>query len=75
MTTCEHEQHAISDGVRVQKRKTSMSNQNNRVLVRKGARQLSEEEARNVSGGAVAGTLTLCSIGANGKIDGDLHEC
>jgi hypothetical protein len=52
-----------------------MSNQNNRVLVRKGARQLSEEEARNVSGGAVAGTLTLCSIGANGKIDGDLHEC
>ncbi len=51
-----------------------MSNHDDRVLVRKGARQLSEEEARNVTGGAV-GTATLCSIGANGKIDGDLHEC
>lgn len=50
-----------------------MSNQNDRVLMRKGARQLSEEEASKVNGGL--GTLTLCSIGANGKIDGDLHEC
>ncbi len=52
-----------------------MSNQENRVLVRKGARQLSEEEARNVSGGTVRGTETLCSIGINGKIDGDINEC
>jgi hypothetical protein len=50
-----------------------MSNQNDRVLMRKGARQLSEEEAGKVTGGL--GTLTLCSIGINGKFDGDLNEC
>jgi hypothetical protein len=52
-----------------------MSNHDNRVLVRRGARYLSEEEAQNVTGGTVRGTETLCSIGVNGKIDGDLNEC
>lgn len=49
-----------------------MSQQDNRVLGRRGARHLSEEEATAVNGGF--GTLTVCSIGPKGP-DGDLHEC
>ena len=50
-----------------------MENQDNRVLNRQGARILSEEEVKVVSGARV--TLTKCTIGIGGKIDGDLHEC
>jgi hypothetical protein len=51
-----------------------MNNQN-RVLIRKGARELSAEEVDRVSGGLR--TLTLCSINTLGQRDGDtfLGEC
>jgi hypothetical protein len=50
-------------------------NDQNRVLIRLGARDLTPEEAKRVSGGLR--TLTLCSIGPNGQRDGDtfLGEC
>jgi hypothetical protein len=57
------------------KESTYMSNQDNRVLVRKGARYLNEEEAKYVTGAASLGTTTKCSVTVDGKIDGDLHEC
>jgi len=50
-----------------------MSNHDNRVLSRLGARLLSEDEVRVVSGALV--TLTKCSITVGGRIDGDPHEC
>ena len=50
-----------------------MENQDNRVLNRLGARILSEEEVKVVSGAIT--TTTKCSIGPGGKIDGDPHEC
>ena len=43
-----------------------------RVLSRRTARELTQEEIEGV-GGALR-TLTLCSIGPLGK-DGDIHEC
>jgi hypothetical protein len=50
-------------------------NDENRVLVRKGARNLTPEEAEKVTGGFR--TLTVCSIGPSGQRDGDtsLGEC
>jgi hypothetical protein len=50
-------------------------NDQNRVLIRKGARELNPEEVERVSGGFR--TLTACTIGVSGQRDGDtfLHEC
>lgn len=50
-----------------------MENQDNRVLNRQGARILTEEEVKVVSGAIV--TATKCTIGSTGKVDGDPHEC
>lgn len=47
--------------------------QENRVLSRRNARELTLEEVLAVSGGLH--TTTKCSITANGSIDGDPHEC
>lgn len=55
-----------------------MTNNNDRVLSRRGARLLTVEEAANVNAGSCPKvcTLTLCSITANGTAtDGDIHEC
>jgi hypothetical protein len=50
-----------------------MSDQNpNRVLSRTGARELTEQEMREVNG--AVGTLTACTF-AFSAIDGDIHEC
>ena len=51
-----------------------MNNQN-RVLVRKGARDLNEQEVEVVAGGVR--TLTACTLTAAGTLDGDtfLSEC
>jgi hypothetical protein len=50
-------------------------NDQNRVLARKGARDLTHEEVELASGGLR--TLTLCSINSLGQRDGDvsLGEC
>ena len=50
-------------------------NDQNRVLIRRGARDLAPEEVERVSGGFR--TLTVCSIGPSGQRDGDtfLGEC
>jgi hypothetical protein len=48
-------------------------NDENRVLLRKGARQLNEQEVEQVNGGLH--TATLCSCCINGHIDGDPGEC
>jgi hypothetical protein len=53
-------------------RRMSM-NDHNRVLVRRGARDLTEKEVEQVCGGLR--TATKCSVTASGAIDGDLHEC
>ena len=45
---------------------------NNRVLGRTGARELTAKEIKAVSG--AIGTQTLCSF-YNGTLDGDLGEC
>ncbi len=50
-----------------------MSNQNNRVLNRIGARTLTPAEEAVVVGGAGRGTETICSILP--KPDGDPGEC
>lgn len=50
-----------------------MNNQN-RVLVRRGARDLTGEEVEQVCGSGLR-TATKCTLTAAGKIDGDLHEC
>jgi len=55
------------------KRRTSMNDQN-RVLARKGARDLSGEEVEEVCGGLR--TATKCTLTIAGSLDGDLHsEC
>lgn len=52
-----------------------MSNQDDkRVLVRRGARQLTDEEAVSVNGGALH-TLTVCTFFGIGHLDGDVNEC
>jgi len=50
-------------------------NDQNRVLVRKGARDLNEQEVAMVSGGIR--TLTACTLAAAGTLDGDTFhsEC
>jgi hypothetical protein len=50
-------------------------NDQNRVLIRKGARDLTPEEVERVSGGLR--TLTACTIGVGDRRDGDtfLGEC
>ena len=48
-------------------------NDQNRVLVRKGARELTGEEVEQVSGGLR--TATKCTLTAAAAFDGDLHEC
>jgi hypothetical protein len=52
----------------------NMNNQN-RVLLRQGARDLNEHEVAMVSGGLT--TLTACTLAAAGTLDGDLFhsEC
>lgn len=49
-------------------------NDQNRVLIRRGARDLDEKEIAQVSGGLR--TATVCTLGPTGR-DGDtfLHEC
>ena len=75
MITCEQEQKHAHFQMACGSKGTSMSNQDNRVLVRKGARELSAEEATYVTGAASLATATKCSITAAGKQDGDPHEC
>jgi len=50
-------------------------NNENRVLIRRGARDLSTQEMEQVTGGLR--TATFCSINATGQRDGDvsLGEC
>jgi len=49
-------------------------NHDSRVLVRKGARVLNDEEVAEVCGGLR--TATKCSLTPAGAIDGDAHsEC
>jgi hypothetical protein len=50
-------------------------NDQNRVLIRRGARDLNAEEMERVSGGLR--TATFCSINSLGQRDGDtfLGEC
>jgi hypothetical protein len=50
-------------------------NDQNRVLARKGARDLNEHEVVQVSGGVR--TLTACTLAAAGTVDGDTFhsEC
>jgi hypothetical protein len=49
--------------------------ENNRVLIRRGARNLSEQEVAQVNGGAH--TLTACTLSAAKTSDGDtrIGEC
>jgi len=47
--------------------------QDNRVLGRKNARELTIEETANVSGGLRTGAP--CSIGPGGKLDGPPLDC
>jgi hypothetical protein len=51
--------------------------ENNRVLVRIGARELTAEEVKQVAGGATTPhTETVCSVNpATGTADGDVGEC
>jgi len=48
-------------------------NDQNRVLLRQGARDLTLEEVQVVNGGLH--TATKCSITATGSFDGDPGEC
>ncbi|HLK09265.1 MAG TPA: hypothetical protein VKV30_15020 [Candidatus Angelobacter sp.] len=50
-------------------------NDQNRVLARKGARDLNDQEVGIVSGGLT--TLTACTLAAAGTLDGDTFnsEC
>lgn len=50
-----------------------MSNHHDRVLVRKGARELSQQEVDRVQGGR--STATLCSFEPPNFKDGDVGEC
>lgn len=47
--------------------------QDNRVLVRRGARELTPRELDHVAGGIQ--TMTICSIDESGFKDGDVGEC
>lgn len=47
-------------------------NQDNRVLSRKGARELTAREIDHVTG--AVHTETVCSF-YDGKLDGDISEC
>ncbi|HLJ86888.1 MAG TPA: hypothetical protein VKZ53_08690 [Candidatus Angelobacter sp.] len=50
--------------------------QNNRVLIRLGARELTVEEVNKVAGGIRIHTATLCSIDPETRThDGDVGEC
>lgn len=49
-------------------------NQDNRVLSRKNARELSIEETGEVFGGSIA-TGAPCSLGPNGTLDGPKLDC
>jgi len=40
-----------------------MSNQNNRVLIRKGARELTNAEIESISGGSLTNTTRLTMVG------------
>jgi hypothetical protein len=53
----------------------NIMNDQNRVLIRKGARDLSTEEMERVGGGLF--TATFCSINSKGQTDGDslIGEC
>ncbi len=48
-------------------------NGQNRVLARKGARELNEQETAQVNGGIH--TLTACTFNFAGGADGDRGEC
>ena len=48
-------------------------NDQNRVLLRQGARDLTEQEVQQVNGGLR--TATVCSCCINGHPDGDIGEC
>jgi len=53
-----------------------MSNQEDRVLNRRGARLLSPDEVRVICGANGASTETVCSFNPVLKaVDGDIHEC
>jgi hypothetical protein len=58
-----------------QNHKGKNMNDQNRVLIRKGARDLNEQEVAMVSGGLR--TLTACTLAAAGTLDGDTFhsEC
>jgi len=62
------------NGPKNDERRKNMSDQN-RVLLRKGARNLSELEVEVVAGGLQ--TLTACTLAAAGTLDGDTFhsEC
>ncbi|MBZ5522885.1 MAG: hypothetical protein LAP21_11665 [Acidobacteriia bacterium] len=49
-----------------------MSNHHNRVLIRAGARELTQQEVEKIYAGV--GTTTICTHVAAAK-DGDLGEC
>ena len=57
---------------KIEKKEKNMKEQD-RVLIRRGARELTPEEVERISGGLR--TLTLCSIGSAGQRDGDIGEC
>ena len=50
-------------------------NQDNRVLNRKGARELTPEEIAVAFGGLRIRTETFCSAPGGAFLDGDLGEC
>ena len=50
-------------------------NQNNRVLGRQGARDLTPAEAEVVTGGLRFHTLTVCTVPFASGLDGDPGEC
>jgi hypothetical protein len=53
-----------------------MLNEKDRVLSRRGARQLTPEEVLTVCGANGTHTETVCSFNPITKmVDGDLHEC
>ncbi len=49
--------------------------EDNRVLGRKGARELTPAEAERVIGALAIQTLTLCTVPLTGYFDGDPGEC
>ena len=50
-------------------------NQDNRVLARMQARDLTEKEIQVVTGGSVPHTETACTLQAAALADGDPGEC